>query len=279
MMATRARSRPRDVIADTRRPTPRHADALPIGDARLQDPPLRRQVRVRAVRSSDALRDDARRRDARVTNPKPEPATNATTDARANAGARDRRSTKTSAHRPRAVAVTAEQKQAVCVLTGTAGVSGVLKLSQSGDAPTKVVGSITGLAPGKHGLHIHEFGDTTNGCMSTGPHFNPNKMDHGAPTDATRHAGDLGNVEATAGGCDFVIEDSQIPLSGANSIIGRAFVIHELEDDLGKGDSSEIGTQGKTSKTTGNAGAVRRRRDFDAISTIATRRDAISTRI
>lgn len=165
------------------------------------------------------------------------------------------RSTKTSAHRPRAVAVTAEQKQAVCVLTGTAGVSGVLKLSQSGDAPTKVVGSITGLAPGKHGLHIHEFGDTTNGCMSTGPHFNPNKMDHGAPTDATRHAGDLGNVEATAGGCDFVIEDSQIPLSGANSIIGRAFVIHELEDDLGKGDSSEIGTQGKTSKTTGNAGA------------------------
>jgi Cu-Zn family superoxide dismutase len=175
--------------------------------------------------------------------------------------------------------VTAEQKQAVCVLTGTAGVSGVLKLSQSGDGPTKVVGSITGLAPGKHGLHIHEFGDTTNGCMSTGPHFNPNKMDHGAPTDATRHAGDLGNVEATAGGCDFVIEDSQIPLSGANSIIGRAFVIHELEDDLGKGDSSEIGTQGKTSKTTGNAGAVRRRRDFDAISTIATRRDAISTRI
>jgi len=273
MMATRARSRPRHVIAATRRPTPRHADALPIGDARLQDPPLRRQVRVRAVRSSDALRDDARRRD------EPKPATNATTDARANAGARDRRSTKTSAHRPRAVAVTAEQKQAVCVLTGTAGVSGVLKLSQSGDAPTKVVGSITGLAPGKHGLHIHEFGDTTNGCMSTGPHFNPNKMDHGAPTDATRHAGDLGNVEATAGGCDFVIEDSQIPLSGANSIIGRAFVIHELEDDLGKGDSSEIGTQGKTSKTTGNAGAVRRRRDFDAISTIATRRDAISTRV
>ena len=273
-MATRARARPRDVIADTRRPTPRHADALSIGDARLQDPPLRRQVRVRAVRSSDALRDDAIPTRGAI-----EPATHATTDARANAGARDRRSTKTSARRPRAVAVTAEQKQAVCVLTGTAGVSGVLKLSQSGDGPTKVVGAITGLAPGKHGLHIHEFGDTTNGCMSTGPHFNPNKMDHGAPTDATRHAGDLGNVEATAGGCDFVIEDSQIPLSGANSIIGRAFVIHELEDDLGKGDSSEIGTQGKTSKTTGNAGAVRRRRDFDAISTIATRRDAISTRI
>jgi hypothetical protein len=77
-------------------------------------------------------------------------------------------------------------------------------------------------------------------------------MDHGSPTDKIRHAGDLGNIEATAGGCDFTIEDMQIPLSGANSIIGRAFVIHELEDDLGQGDSSEIGTQGES------------RRDVDA---------------
>ena len=56
-------------------------------------------------------------------------------------------------------------------------------------------------------------------------------------------------------GCKFTIKDMQIPLTGKNSIVGRAFVIHELEDDLGKGDNSEIGTQGKTSSTTGNAGA------------------------
>ena len=37
--------------------------------------------------------------------------------------------------------------------------------------------------------------------------------------------------------------------------MGRAVVVHELPDDLGKGDHSEPGTQGKTSKTTGNAGA------------------------
>jgi Cu-Zn family superoxide dismutase len=48
---------------------------------------------------------------------------------------------------------------------------------------------------------------------------------------------------------------AQIPLSGANSIVGRAVVVHELQDDLGKGDHSQPGTQGKTSKTTGNAGA------------------------
>ena len=35
-------------------------------------------------------------------------------------------------------------------------------------------------------------------------------------------------------------------------------VVHELQDDLGKGDHSQPGTQGKTSKTTGNAGESRR---------------------
>ena len=50
-------------------------------------------------------------------------------------------------------------------------------------------------------------------------------------------------VVATAAACEFTITDAQIPLGGANSIVGRAVVIHALEDDLGKGDSTEIGTQ------------------------------------
>ncbi|MDB9924816.1 superoxide dismutase family protein [bacterium] len=154
-----------------------------------------------------------------------------------------------------AFSVSAEDKKAICVLTGSAGVEGTVTFTQSGDGPTKVVASFSGLAAGKHGFHIHEFGDTTNGCMSTGPHFNPAGKKHGAPTDEERHAGDLGNVVATADACEWELEDVQIPLSGPNSIVGRAVVIHELEDDLGKGDSSEIGTQGKTSCTTGNAGA------------------------
>ena len=71
-----------------------------------------------------------------------------------------------------------------------------------------------------------------------------------------RHAGDLGNITAGPdGSATFTLSDVQIPLAGANSIVGRAVVVHELPDDLGKGDHSQPGTQGKTSKTTGNAGA------------------------
>ena len=92
--------------------------------------------------------------------------------------------------------------------------------------------------------------------MSTGPHFNPAGKTHGAPTDEERHAGDLGNITANADGVAVLdLRDAQIPLDGPNSILGRAVVVHELADDLGQGDPSEPGTQGKTSKTTGNAGA------------------------
>ena len=90
----------------------------------------------------------------------------------------------------------------------------------------------------------------------SGPHFNPAGKSHGAPGDEERHAGDLGNITAGADGVAAVaLKDTQIPLSGPNSIVGRAVVVHELADDLGKGDHSEVGVQGKTSKTTGNAGA------------------------
>ncbi|PRQ49838.1 putative superoxide dismutase [Rosa chinensis] len=34
-----------------------------------------------------------------------------------------------------------------------------------------LTGNISCLRPGLHGFHVHALGDTTNSCMSTGPHF------------------------------------------------------------------------------------------------------------
>uniref|UniRef100_A0A453AS12 superoxide dismutase n=1 Tax=Aegilops tauschii subsp. strangulata TaxID=200361 RepID=A0A453AS12_AEGTS len=90
--------------------------------------------------------------------------------------------------------------KAVAVLTGSEGVKGTIFFTQEGDGPTTVTGSVTGLKEGLHGFHVHALGDTTNGCMSTGPHFNPAGHVHGAPEDEIRHAGDLGNVTAGADG-------------------------------------------------------------------------------
>ncbi|XP_027174739.1 superoxide dismutase [Cu-Zn] 2-like [Coffea eugenioides] len=113
-------------------------------------------------------------------------------------------------------------------------------------ATTLVKERITGLTPG---FHIHALGDTTNGCNSTGPHFNPLKRDHGEPSDQNRHAGDLGNIIAGADGvAEISIKDIQIPLSSPHSILGRAVVVHADPDDLGKGGH-------ELSRTTGNAGA------------------------
>lgn len=64
------------------------------------------------------------------------------------------------------------------------------------------------------------------GCTSAGAHFNPLGKEHGAPSHATRHVGDLGNVEASADGIAKVnISDSTIQLCGPHNIIGRTLVV------------------------------------------------------
>ena len=37
-----------------------------------------------------------------------------------------------------------------------------------------------------HGMHIHEFGEMTNGCEGMGPHYNPTHTPHGAPWQPER---------------------------------------------------------------------------------------------
>ncbi len=127
--------------------------------------------------------------------------------------------------------------KAVCLLKpmSKSQVKGTIWFTQTGH---KVVikGEVIGLKEGKHGFHIHEFGDLSDGKgMSTGGHFNPTNKKHGKPSDEERHVGDLGNIVADKDGKATInMTDMVISLHGPHSIVGRAVVIHEDEDDFGQ---------------------------------------------
>lgn len=111
---------------------------------------------------------------------------------------------------------------------------GTITFTQTG-SKVHVVGEITGLSPGKHGIHIHEKGDmSAPDLMSTGGHFNPDKHIHGGPTTSPVHAGDFGNLTADSSGkafIDLTVDDISIG-EGASDILGRAVIVHAKEDDL-----------------------------------------------
>ena len=127
-------------------------------------------------------------------------------------------------------------QQAVAVLHPTAGQNchGVVHFKQDGDS-VKVVADLEGLTPGqKHAFHIHQYGDcSSSDGTSAGGHYNPEGHQHGLPANETRHAGDLGNVEADSQGkAHYELTVNNISVSGPkNPIIGRGVIVHAKADD------------------------------------------------
>lgn len=135
---------------------------------------------------------------------------------------------------------------AYCELEHSDTVKGTILLLSRPGKGTLIRGQITGLEPGVHGFHIHEYGDLSNGCESAGAHYNPDGVDHGDLKSG--HVGDLGNITANSNGvANFIIKAHRVELAGEQSVVGRAIVVHSDEDDLGKGEDAE-------SLKTGNAG-------------------------
>ena len=102
--------------------------------------------------------------------------------------------------------------------------------------------NISGISPGKHGFHIHEAGDLSEGCGSLCSHYNPTNSVHGGRNSEERHLGDLGNIIADGKGIvDMTIYDRDLSITGKYSILGRSVVVHEKEDDLGLGGLDKNG--------------------------------------
>jgi Cu-Zn family superoxide dismutase len=98
----------------------------------------------------------------------------------------------------------------------------------------KVSARISGLTPGTHGFHVHEFGDCSAADFtSAGGHFNPAGEPHAGPKDAKRHAGDMGNVEADKDGvAQIEYVDPVLSFEGPASVLGRGVIVHAAADDL-----------------------------------------------
>ena len=124
---------------------------------------------------------------------------------------------------------------AVAVLSPTASnTAGGTVHFKSTSGGVAVSATLKGLAPGAHGFHVHEFGDcTAPDATSAGGHFNPAAKPHGAPADAARHAGDLGNVTAAADGTATLSwTDAAMKLDGPDGVVGHAVIVHANADDL-----------------------------------------------
>lgn len=120
---------------------------------------------------------------------------------------------------------------------GDTDFSGTVTFSQEENG-VRVQADLAGVdKPGKHGFHIHETGECSHGTdgkhfSSAGGHFNPTNSEHACPPTEPRHAGDLGNVEVGANGSGRMeMMASGISLSGPNSIVGKAIILHAGEDD------------------------------------------------
>jgi Cu-Zn family superoxide dismutase len=114
----------------------------------------------------------------------------------------------------------------------------------------RLTATFTKLPKGKHGFHIHAAGDVRGeGCKGLCSHYDKGYHEHGgAPLkgNKNRHTGDLGNIQMKKGKTlkrTFLLSNVNV-----NDLWGRSIIVHEDEDDLGKGpheDSKITGHSGK----------------------------------
>lgn len=141
--------------------------------------------------------------------------------------------------------VTISSASAAATQPANQHVAGTVTFTQEKEG-VKAVVDLTGLAPGKHGIHIHEKTDMSAPDLSSaGGHWDPDgHKQHGGPTSEAdkRHAGDLGNLVADAEGkAHYEVSIAGVSIGGKNDIVGHSVIVHAKEDDMKSNPAGNAG--------------------------------------
>jgi Cu-Zn family superoxide dismutase len=143
---------------------------------------------------------------------------------------------------------------------------GSATFTETPDGLVMIEVDVEGLAPGEHGIHIHETGvcDPTGDTpfASAGGHYNPTGATHdgppmvgamgtpeavgamGSPVAMSAHAGDLGNITVDDTGVGRLeISNDRFRISELNDDDGSALVVHADPDDLVTDPSGNSGSR------------------------------------
>ena len=114
---------------------------------------------------------------------------------------------------------------------------GVIILTET-EKGVLIRGSLKGLKPGAHALHIHATGMCEHhDFMTAGGHFNPYGKEHGFLSPKGPHAGDLPGITADMWGrAEFKFLTAYVTLikGRPNSLLrpgGTALMVHQNSDD------------------------------------------------
>ncbi len=111
-----------------------------------------------------------------------------------------------------------------------------------------ISGTLRGLAPGSHGIHLHMVGRCDAPTFDTaGEHWNPTSKQHGTDNKQGPHLGDLNNITVGAdSSASILVVTRGGSLRGTNMVIdsdGATLVIHTAADDQRTDPSGNSGAR------------------------------------
>jgi len=124
---------------------------------------------------------------------------------------------------------------------------GIVEIESINGGGVEVEVEVSGLTPGTHAMHFHEFGKCdAPDYKSSGGHYNPAGVAHGDVADGP-HAGDMMNIEISDDGAgEFNVKNMKVNLrAGSLPALmdgdGTAFIIHGGADDYKSQPSGAAG--------------------------------------